>query len=90
MLDNALAFDVLALSEYFTAFWDPVAVKDVFATSIPFHMIALDITNNVPVTSAFMQAFSKHRREYPLYDFAGLCYSLVAFRYIHCSHDAVF
>lgn len=67
------------------AFWDPPAVAKVLGTKLPIHAITLDVTNRVPVTSTFMRAFSRDRRLYPLYDFAGLCYSLVAYRSVFSS-----
>jgi purine nucleosidase len=39
-------------------------------------MCPLDITNNVPVTAAFVQGLGR-QRQHPLSDLAGQCYALV-------------
>ena len=56
-------------------FWDPLAAKQIWETSIPLTLCPLDLTNNVPVTPEFIRQLSQQRR-YPLSDLAGLCYSL--------------
>jgi purine nucleosidase len=58
-------------------YWDPPAAHRVWQTAIPVTMCPLDITNNVPVTRDFMRTIARNRR-YPLSDFAGQCYALVA------------
>ncbi|MFB2918668.1 nucleoside hydrolase [Aerosakkonema funiforme] len=63
-------------SAEWNAYWDPIAVERVWQTKIPIVLCSLDVTNNVPVTSAFVQRIGKQRR-YPLSDLAGQCYALV-------------
>lgn len=58
------------------AYWDAEAIDRVWRTGIPIIMCPLDITNNVPVTPAFIRKLAKQRR-HPLSDLAGQCYSLV-------------
>lgn len=63
-------------SAEWNAYWDPIAVERIWQTQIPIVLCSLDITNNVPVTSEFVQKIGKQRR-YPLSDLAGQCYALV-------------
>jgi purine nucleosidase len=63
-------------SAEWNVYWDAVAAHRVWQTQIPIVMCPLDLTNNVPVTSEFVQRIGKQRR-YPLSDFAGQCYALV-------------
>ncbi|NJL22266.1 MAG: nucleoside hydrolase [Leptolyngbyaceae cyanobacterium SM1_3_5] len=58
------------------AYWDAEAIDRVWRTGISIVMCPLDITNNVPVTPAFIRKLAKQRR-FPLSDLAGQCYSLV-------------
>jgi purine nucleosidase len=58
------------------AYWDPIAVHQVWQTRIPIVMCPLDITNTVPVTSEFVRYLGR-QRYYPLSDLAGQCYALV-------------
>ncbi|MEM7590080.1 MAG: nucleoside hydrolase [Cyanobacteria bacterium P01_A01_bin.83] len=62
-------------SAEWNVFWDPVAAKQIWDTSIPVTLCPLDLTNNIPVTPEFIRQLAKQRR-YPLSDLAGLCYSL--------------
>lgn len=57
-------------------YWDPPAAARVWATGIPIIMCPLDLTNHVPVTSAFLKQLGRQYK-YPLSDFAGQCYALV-------------
>lgn len=57
-------------------YWDPFGAARVWATKIPIIMCPLDLTNHVPVTSAFLKQLGKQYK-YPLSDFAGQCYALV-------------
>ncbi len=66
-----------SLNDTFLAFWDPYAVDRVWKSSIPIILTPLDITNNVPLTPQFLKILAK-QRSYPLSDFAGNCYALVA------------
>lgn len=57
-------------------YWDPPAAGRVWATKIPIILCPLDLTNHVPVTSAFLKQLARQYK-YPLSDFAGQCYALV-------------
>lgn len=63
-------------SAEWNVYWDAVSARKVWETNIPIILCPLDITNNVPVTSEFVQRIGKQRR-YPLSDLAGQCYALV-------------
>lgn len=63
-------------SAEWNAYWDPMAVERIWQTQIPIVLCSLDVTNQVPVTSEFVQKIGKQRR-YPLSDLAGQCYALV-------------
>lgn len=63
-------------SAEWNAYWDAIAVERIWQTKIAIVQCPLDITNNVPVTSEFVQRIGKQRR-YPLSDLAGQCYALV-------------
>ncbi|MEL6929269.1 MAG: nucleoside hydrolase [Cyanobacteria bacterium J06600_6] len=56
-------------------FWDPIAAQQIWLTDIALTLCPLDLTNNVPVTSDFIQQLAK-QRQHPLSDLAGLCYAL--------------
>lgn len=64
------------LTAEWNVYWDPFAAARVWDTQIPITICPLDITNNVPVTSAFLKQLGKQYK-YPLSDFAGQCYALV-------------
>lgn len=64
-------------SAEWNVYWDPIGAHRVWQTQIPIVMCPLDLTNTVPVTSEFVYQLGKQRR-YPLSDFAGQCYALVA------------
>jgi purine nucleosidase len=64
------------LTAEWNVYWDPFAAARVWDTQIPITLCPLDITNNVPVTSAFLKQLGKQYK-YPLSDFAGQCYALV-------------
>ncbi|WP_088243706.1 nucleoside hydrolase [Calothrix rhizosoleniae] len=63
-------------SAEWNAYWDPLAVARVWQSGIEIIMCSLDITNTVPVTSAFVQKIGRQRK-YPISDLAGQCYALV-------------
>ena len=63
-------------SAEWNAYWDAIAVDRVWQTQIPIVMCPLDLTNNVPVTSAIVRQMGK-QRHYPLSDLVGQCYALV-------------
>ncbi len=58
------------------AFWDPEAVKTVFDTEIKIDMVALESTNQVPMTWDVRQAWANERL-YPGVDFLGVSYAAV-------------
>jgi purine nucleosidase len=57
-------------------YWDPIGADQVWRTSIPITLCPLDLTNNVPITPAFVKRLSR-QRQYPISDLAGMCYALV-------------
>ncbi|UXR73840.1 nucleoside hydrolase [Staphylococcus sp. IVB6238] len=58
------------------AFWDPEAVARVFETDIPIDMVALESTNQVPLTTAIRQYWAD-QREHTGVDFLGVSYAAV-------------
>ncbi|SUM35180.1 inosine-uridine preferring nucleoside hydrolase [Staphylococcus gallinarum] len=58
------------------AFWDPEAVKTVFDTDIKIDMVALESTNQVPLTWDIRQAWA-NERQYTGVDFLGVSYAAV-------------
>ncbi|MGL5796061.1 MAG: nucleoside hydrolase [Waterburya sp.] len=70
-------------SAEWNAYWDPMAVAQIWQTNIPLVVCPLDITNTVPVTSEFIRTLSK-QRNYVLSDLAGLCYSLAIPQNYYC------
>lgn len=63
-------------SAEWNVYWDPVSAQRVWQTQIAIVLCPLDLTNNVPVTSALVRQLGK-QRQYPLSDLAGQCYALV-------------
>ncbi len=63
-------------SAEWNVYWDPFAAHRLWQTQIPLVLCPLDLTNTVPVTSAFIRQLAK-QRQYPLSDFAGQCYAIV-------------
>ena len=63
-------------SAEWNVYWDPISAARVWQSAIEIIMCSLDITNNVPVTSEFVQKIGK-QRQYPISDLAGQCYALV-------------
>lgn len=58
------------------AFWDPDAVKTVFDSEIAIDMVALESTNQVPLTLDIRQMWAD-KRQYPGVDFLGVSYAAV-------------
>ncbi|RIN21678.1 nucleoside hydrolase [Mammaliicoccus vitulinus] len=58
------------------AYWDPEAVQTVFDTNITIDMVALESTNQVPLTPDIRKRWANERR-YEGVDFMGICYALV-------------
>lgn len=73
-VQRAFALEQDGTAEW-NVFWDAVSAKRIWETDIPIVLCPLDLTNNVPVTSEFIQQLTRQRR-HPLSDLAGLCYSL--------------
>ncbi|MCG3140207.1 MAG: Pyrimidine-specific ribonucleoside hydrolase RihA [Anaerolineae bacterium] len=64
------------LTAEWNVYWDPFGAARVWDTKIPIIICPLDLTNNVPVTPAFLKQLGK-QYQYPLSDFTGQCYALV-------------
>ncbi|WP_251517197.1 MULTISPECIES: nucleoside hydrolase [Staphylococcus] len=58
------------------AFWDPEAVKCVFDSDITIDMVALESTNQVPLTWDIRQMWAR-QRQFEGVDFLGISYALV-------------
>ncbi|AZZ60592.1 nucleoside hydrolase [Oenococcus sp. UCMA 16435] len=58
------------------AYWDPKAVKIVWDTKIPIHMVGLESTRQVPLTRSVRQHWA-FERQYPIIDLIGQGYALV-------------
>lgn len=58
------------------AFWDPEAVATVFNTAIPIEMVALESTNQVPLTWEIRQMWAQERHHIGV-DFLGVSYAAV-------------
>ncbi|MBM7644146.1 purine nucleosidase [Scopulibacillus daqui] len=58
------------------AFWDPEAVARVWESSIKVDMVALESTNQVPLTNEVRGRWASLRK-YPAIDFIGQCYAMV-------------
>ena len=61
-------------SAEWNAYWDPLAVKQVWQSKIPIVLCSLDVTNTVPLTPEFSRKLARQRR-HPISDFAGQCYA---------------
>ncbi len=64
------------VSAEWNVYWDPLAADRVWRSQIPLTICPLDLTNNVPVTAAFVKQLGRQHR-FPISDLAGQCYSLV-------------
>ncbi len=63
-------------SAEWNAYWDPWSVKRVFDSSIEIDMVALESTNQVPLTLDLRQSWSKERKFLGM-DFLGQAYAMV-------------
>lgn len=63
-------------SQEWNAFWDPQAVKTVFASHIPIQMVGLESTEEIPLNDQLRQHWASLRR-YPAMDLVGQAYSLI-------------
>lgn len=63
-------------SAEWNAFWDPEAVAAVFNTTISIDMVALESTNQVPLTPAIRQQWADERHHIGV-DFLGVSYAAV-------------
>ncbi|MBN8208543.1 nucleoside hydrolase [Bacillus sp. NTK071] len=57
------------------AFWDPEAVATVFDTNITIEMVALESTNQVPLTNEVRNMWASERKQIGV-DFIGQCYAM--------------
>jgi len=71
------------LTAEWNVYWDPFGAARVWDTKIPIIICPLDLTNNVPVTPAFLKQLGK-QYQYPLSDFTGQCYALVVHQDYFC------
>jgi len=65
------------------AYWDPIAIQQVWNTNLPIIMCPLDITQHVPVTPEFIRRLSR-QRQHPVSDLVGQCYALVIPQDYYC------
>ncbi|RYL92513.1 ABC transporter substrate-binding protein [Sporolactobacillus sp. THM7-4] len=63
-------------SAEWNAFWDPEAVARVWRSSLPVRMVALESTNQVPLTIPIRNRWASLRK-YDGLDFIGQCYAAV-------------
>lgn len=63
-------------SAEWNAYWDPEAVKIVFDSDIEIDMVALESTNQVPLTLDVRQRWANERK-YTGIDFLGVSYAAV-------------
>ncbi len=63
-------------SQEWNSFWDPYAVKRVFATHIKIQMVGLESTEQIPLNNELRQHWASLRR-YPAMDLVGQAYSLL-------------
>lgn len=63
-------------SAEWNVYWDPIAAHQVWQSEIPIVMCPLDITNEVPLTTTFMERLSRNQ-QLRLSDLVGQCYALV-------------
>ncbi len=80
-------------SAEWNAYWDPPAVLRLWQSAAPVTLFPLDATNQVPVTSDFLQRLARQRR-YPLSDLAGQCWALTvgvlpAYEYVYHMWDTL-
>lgn len=57
------------------AFWDPYSVKTVFESDIQIEMVALESTNQVPLTNEIRSHWASLRKHIGI-DFIGQCYAM--------------
>ncbi len=63
-------------SAEWNVYFDPPAAARLWQTDIPLTLCPLDLTNRVPITSAFVRSLCQRRR-HPLCELAASCYALV-------------
>lgn len=63
-------------SAEWNVYFDPPAAARLWQTAIPMTLCPLDLTNRVPITSAFVRGLCR-RRQHPLCELAASCYALV-------------
>jgi purine nucleosidase len=70
-------------SAEWNVYWDPIAAKQIWETSISIVLCPLDLTNTVPVTPKFIRQLAK-QRHHSLSDLAGMCYALAIPQNYYC------
>jgi purine nucleosidase len=70
-------------SAEWNVYWDAIAAKYIWDTSISVILCPLDLTNTVPVTPQFIKKLTRQRR-YPLSELAGTCYALAIPQNYYC------
>ncbi|ARD06823.1 ABC transporter substrate-binding protein [Lactobacillus amylolyticus] len=63
-------------TQEWNSFWDPYAVKRVFASNIPIQMVGLESTEELPLSDKLRQHWASLRK-YPAMDLVGQAYSLI-------------
>lgn len=63
-------------SQEWNSFWDPYAVKTVFASPISIQMVGLESTEEIPLNQQLRQHWAANRR-YPAFDLVGQGYCLI-------------
>ena len=81
-VEKVFALEHDGMAEW-NVYWDAIAAKQIWETSIPITLCPLDITNTVPVTAEFISKLAKQRK-YPLSDLAGMCYALAIPQNYYC------
>ena len=80
-------------SAEWNVYWDPSAAHTLWQTDVPITLFPLDATNQVNVTTEFLQRLAQQRR-YPVSDFAGQCWAITvgvipAYEYIYHMWDTL-
>lgn len=71
------------------AFWDPEGTARVWASRLRIDMVALESTNQVPLTLEARDAWAKLRRHEAI-DFVGQCYALVPPLIFHATNSTYY
>ncbi len=87
-VDPGLSPGANAAAEW-NAYWDPVAVENVFASGLQIEMFPLNATNGVMLSADQVLSFAPGSPRYPLYALAGQMYAMVAFEAGYAFWDTV-